>query len=237
MAFPHPARIMGAMTDASEILATARERRLLRERQARETRRAVYLQDGTYVIKHFTLPASARHARTPWRTEDAALRRAAPAFAPHSFGVVERTEGDQREAYLVKAYVPGRVLDRLGVADAPDAAALMAGLHRLGVVTDDANAANFLRTDDGRLLFLDLGRARLHNHAGWALRRDIGRELAKLRREGFAWNRAAWRAFLPVYFSHLACSQRVRVLLISVCATMTLARMLRKTLQGSSWRA
>jgi len=225
------------MTDASDILAAARERRLLRERQARETHRAVYLLDDTYVVKQFTLPAAARNPRTPWRTEDAALQRAAPAFAPRSFGVVEHIEGDRRVACLVKAYVPGRVLDRLGVAEAPDAAALMAGLHRLGVVTDDANATNLLRAEDGRLLFLDLGRARLHDRAGWALRRDIGRELAKLRREGFAWDRAAWRTFLPAYFSHLACSHPVRILLMFLCATTTFARMLRKTLQGSSWRA
>jgi hypothetical protein len=64
------------------------------------------------------------------------------------------------------------------------------------------------------------------------LRRElhIGRELAKLFREGLHRNRAAWAVFLPAYFSALNASRPRRIVLRALFHGVTALRMVRKLL-------
>ncbi len=222
------------MISAGEIIANARSWRKIGERQARETLRTVYVVDDIYVVKQFELPASIRRYRRPWIIEDRGLRRLNGSVAPRSFGYTEHIENGVRRASLVKEFIPGTACTSFAPDDIPAVARLMAELHGLKIITDDANVHNFLKTADGRMVFIDLGRARVFRFRSPWLFLNIGWELAKLRREGFGWNRERWGTFLPVYFHQFACSLPGRWMIRSVAGLSAGQRMIRKTIQGKS---
>ena len=175
------------MPTAQDILAAAQRWELLRKRRAKETLRSVFRVDGRYVAKKFEIPLDVRRYRRPWLAEDACLRRLDGRGAPRTCGWFEETEADQRVVWLVKEFVAGAPVETFAAADLPAAARLLAGVHAQAVVTDDASAGNFLRAPDGRMAFLDFGRARLYPRAGLHLDAAIGWELAKLRMRTLSW--------------------------------------------------
>jgi len=213
------------------ILEESRHWELLRKRHAKETLRSVFRVDGRYVAKKFEIPPETRRYRRPWLAEDACLRRLAGDGAPRSFGWFEEISAGLRIFWLVKEYVAGEPVTAFFAADLPAVARLLARIHGRGIVTDDANAGNFLRTLDGQMEFLDFGRARLFRRTGLWLDLHVGRELAKLRREGFRWNDDLWRAFLPLYFAALDASPLRRARIRFACAATTVLRQARKILQ------
>lgn len=225
------------MSTAQDILAGAQRWELLRKRRAKETLRSVFRVDDRYVAKQFEIPLAARRYRRPWLAEDACLRRLDGRGAPRSFGWFEETAGDRRVVWLVKEYVAGTPVETFSAADLPAAARLLAGVHGLAVFTDDASAGNFLRTPDGQMEFLDFGRARPYRRAGWRFDAAIGCELAKLRREGFRWDDALWRAFRPLYFEALGASRGRQIRIRLACAAAVALRRIRKTLQGKNPRS
>ncbi|HOE01222.1 MAG TPA: hypothetical protein PKI64_09250 [Kiritimatiellia bacterium] len=225
------------MSTAQDILAGAQRWELLRKRRAKETLRSVFRVDDRYVAKQFEIPLAARRYRRPWLAEDACLRRLDGRGAPRSFGWCEETVGDRRVVWLVKEYVVGAPVETFAAADLPAAARLLAGVHAQAVVTDDASAGNFLRTPDGQMEFLDFGRARPYRRAGWRFDAAIGCELAKLRREGFRWDAALWRAFRPLYFEALGASRGRQIRIRLACAAAVALRQARKTLQGKNPRS
>lgn len=225
------------MATAQEIVAHAQRWELLRQRRAKETLRSVYRVDDRYVAKKFEIPLAARRYRRPWLAEDACLRRLDGRGAPRSLGWFEETKADQRVVWLVKDYVAGAPVETFAAADLPAAARLLAGVHAQAVVTDDASAGNFLRAPDGRMAFLDFGRARLYPRAGLHLDAAIGWELAKLRREGFRWDADLWHAFLPLYFVALGASLPRQIRIRLACTASVALRRIRKTLQGKNPRS
>ena len=225
------------MSSARAILASSRNRSLLRERRAGNTLRSVYRIDDAFVAKKFEFPCTARRVRRPWIAEDAALKRLAGHGAPRSLGWFEESAGEHRVVWLVKEYVPGAPVERFTPADLPAAARLLAAIHSRGVITDDAGPGNFIRTPDGEMKFLDFGRARIFRAGGLRLDLYIGWELAKLRRESFLWAESLWQPFLPLYCVALAACPRRRTLIRAACAVSVVLRMTRKTLQGKSPRS
>lgn len=220
---------------AAELAALLRDSQhweLLRQRQAKETRRSVYRVNEHYLAKKFEIHLSIRRYRRPWVTEDACLRRLNGNGAPRSFGWHETIEGDYRVVWLVKEFIDGEPVVAFSPADLPAVARLLAHLHTCGVITDDASAGNFLRVSDARLVFLDFGRARLRSKIRRCSEEIIGWELAKLRRDGFAWDQPLWDAFLPLYFACLGAAALHRVRIRAACSAATVLRMTRKTLQG-----
>ena len=225
------------MPTAQEIVAHAQRWELLRKRRAKETQRSVFRVDGHYVVKKFEIPLDMRSYRRPWLAEDACLRRLDGHGAPRSFGWFEETEADQRVVWLVKEFVAGEPVETFAAADLPAAARLLARIHERLLITDDASAGNFLRTPDGQMEFLDFGRARPYRRAGWRFDAAIGCELAKLRREGFRWDAALWRAFRPLYFAALGASRGRQIRIRLACAAAAALRRTRKTLQGKNPRS
>lgn len=225
------------MPTAKDIVRNARHRELLRERQAGETLRSVFLLDGAHVAKRFRFPVSSPSHRRPWIAEHEALTRLDGAGAPRTFGWFDEIEGDQRVVWLVKEYVVGSPLASFVVADVPAAARLMARIHECRIVTDDANPGNFIRTPDGRLAFLDFGRAKGFASSDPRFQLFVGWELAKLRREGFRWNADLWNAFLPLYFQARPSSMARRTLVLAACSASAALRKARKMSQGKSPRS
>jgi len=232
---PPPAPSVPA--DLPGLLRDSRHWELLRQRHARETLRSVFRVNGHYLVKKFEIPLETRRFRRPWLAEAACLRRLDGSGAPRSFGWFEETAEDHRTVWLVKEFIAGEPVDAFTPADLPAAARLLARVHSAGILTDDASAGNFLRTLDGSLVFLDFGRARLRRRSRRCSSWTIGWELAKLRREGFHWNNALWRAFLPLYFDALRAAPLRRVAIRAAADLSTALRMTRKTLQGKSPRS
>ena len=225
------------MPTVNEILESARDWNLLSQRQARETFRSVYRVDGAYILKKFEIPWPVTRFRRPWEVEHQALTRLPEGLAPRSFGFSEIIRDGVRTVWLAKEFVPGHTLAVFAPEDIPLVASLMGQLHRQLVVTDDASIANFLKTSDGRMIFLDLGRARLFNRKHPLFYVQVGAELAKFRREGLAWNHALWHSFIRHYFRGFCCSYPVRLFIKTSCAISTGIRMVRKVVQCKSPRS
>ena len=219
------------------ILAGARNLELLRERRAGATHRSILRIDRRFVAKKFSIPAHVRHFPRPWIAEDSCLRVLDGNGAPRSLGWFEDSTPSGLVAWLLKEYVEGSPIERFAPDDVPALALLMARIHDAKIVTDDANASNFLRVPGGAIVFLDFGKARLHSRRGWRFDAAVGRELAKLRREGFSWNVALWSTFLPAYFDAVRASPFRRFRILFACAAATALRMIRKTTQGISARS
>ena len=223
--------------ELATLLRDSRHWELLRERQAKETRRLVYRVNEQFLVKKFEISHAIQRYRRPWLIEDACLRRLNGDGAPRSFGWYEVIEGDNRVVWLVKDFIDGEPVVAFTLDDLPAVAHLLASIHARGVITDDASAGNFLRVPDGRLVFLDFGRARLRSKNRRCSAETIGWALAKLRREGFNWKKSLWEAFLPLYFSCLGASTWQRTRIRAACAAATRLRQIRKTLQGQSPRS
>ncbi len=197
----------------------------MRRRQVRETLRSVY-RVGNHLVKTFEYPEGAKPHSRPWERERAALLRLYGEKAEAETGIFERTEAGMHRVCFVRPFVEGTTVETFAREEMPAVAALMADLHARGVVTDDANAGNFLRTPGGRLVFMDFGRARIYR--GQAPAWMVGKEIAKLFREGFAYDWPAGRHFWRAYLSAARPNPFRRALLETSWRTAILFRNLRK---------
>jgi hypothetical protein len=222
------------MSAIEEILSGATSWKLLSERQARETRRMVYLVDDRFVLKKFEVPRSVRSFRRPWIIEDKVLCRMHGDGAPRTHGFTEKNEGDHRVFWLAKEYLAGDVMETIPADDVPEIARLMAMIHRHLIITDDANIHNFLKRPDGSFAFVDFGRARNFIwRSPWFLM-NIGWELAKLHREGFMRDGERYRQFMEAYFSQAGYHAGQKGFILMSIKLSSAMRMTRKALQGKS---
>lgn len=219
------------MSTAEEIIRTIKTWKQLSQRQARETLRTVFLADDRYIVKKFEIPDRINDYRQPWVQEHNALTRSPADCVPASLGFSEMVTDNLRIAYLVKDYVPGRVCDHFEDGDMLEAGRLLARLHQHGIITDDTNVHNFLKKENGQMIFIDMGRALIYPARTIPLFFQIGRELAKFRREGISWNKIQWKQFLHHYFVHYSCSRFVRFLILSSCTCSNSIRFIRKIMQ------
>lgn len=146
-------------------------------------------------------------------------------------------ESDHRIVWLVKEYLPGTPLEIFTAIDLPDLATLLARLHSRRVITDDAYPGNFLRNLDGRLMYLDLGRAQTASRLNPFFPFQIGWELAKLYRQGFRRNPKLWNAFLPLYFQALSPTFFEWAGIRAACSSAVGIRFIRKWFQGKDPRS
>jgi hypothetical protein len=104
-----------------------------------------------------------------------------------------------RKVFFVKRFLDGEPLESIGNEDLPAVARLLAEVHAKGIVTDDAHADNFLKTPSGQFAFIDYGRAMVFGVRP-APAFAVGKELAKLYREGFGYKKDLFHAFLREYY-------------------------------------
>ena len=184
-------------TNLDAIIAETAGAEPLRRRRVRETLRSVY-HVGDFIVKEFDIPAAKHFYRRPWGTEAAALRRMGDDYPGALMGVAERFQGDTHNVFLVKRFIEGDVLDAIDAAGAHDVARTLAGIHSKGIIMDDAHADNFLRAKSGEMYCIDFGRAVVFDLAP-APAFAVGKELAKLYREGLGYDKDLFRVFLREY--------------------------------------
>jgi hypothetical protein len=195
------------------LLAANEQRRPLGRSQSGDTLREVLRLGRSHVLKRYTMPLDARRHRRPWLREHEALECLAGWHAPRTVGYAEETDGQRRIVCYVREYVPARPIVAVDLAALGEMATLLAGYHRRAVVTDDALLQNFMRTRDGSLIVVDMGRARLFRPRSPLLPLGIALELTKFRRASLGGDDALFSAFITTYFeaSHLGTAGRAVV--------------------------
>ncbi len=216
----------GIEANLEAIIAKAADMTPLRRRRAKETLRSVFRVDG-FIVKEFDIPAKCRRYRRPWLTEARALKRMGDDYPGAALGVAERIDGDVRRVFFVKRFMDGVPLESVSMTDVPAIARLLAGVHANGVITDDAHADNFLRTPSGELAFIDFGRAMVFGVRP-APAFAVGKELAKLYREGFGYDKEVFAAFLREYYGETHASRLRRMAIALGMRTTIFLRTLRK---------
>ena len=218
-----------------DIIENGRNWELMRTRQSRETFRNVYRVDNTYVVKKFEIPATAVSYRKPWETEINALNAVFDNGSNPAIGVHEEVDDDYRTVWFVKHYINGNIFAEFKDEDIPDVAKLLASLHKKLIITDDTNVGNFLKLEDGSIIFLDLGRAILHKKKTFRYYQDLGSELAKIAREGFNWNPVHRKIFRETYFDIMQYPKHEKALVLFSCRSTMILRFIRKALQSCTF--
>ncbi len=178
---------------------------LLQRREIGKVVREVYRRGEEEIIKRYRMEGAGRHDRRKvWVREHRALERLRGLSVPVSGGFVRTRTPDGWEVTARREFIPGSPLDELDGSDLDAAAVLIADMHARGVVTSDLNLRNFLQGEDGRIWFLDFGRARVFRWRSPLLWTYIGRDLARFSRSGLRNDQARWARFWPVYAARAA---------------------------------
>lgn len=128
-------------------------------RKREDTEWTVDGHDGL-IIKRYKVLTIKGFIRGRWRREHAALKRLAKhnVPAPKSHFVVAEAKNiytHQRES------IPGFALTSWNADQAAELGIYIAKVHKAGVTLGDMAMDNFLITNEGRLVFIDYGRARV----------------------------------------------------------------------------
>ena len=217
-----------------QIIANAKERRVLAERQARDGDRSVELLDGQYVLKQFTLSGETLPARRPWQQEHAALVHLDDPSLPVSVGYfADRNPSGLTVSYL-RGFVQGEPLEQFDAASVIEAGELLAGLHARGVVTDDALTQNFMRAADGRLFFLDFGKSRIFARGNPLMAVWAALEHCRFLRASIGGDTEMWSLFRDAYFAALGRSRGFEWLVRGCSSLVLWQRRLRGRDQGDT---
>lgn len=134
----------------------------VKKRWIHKTLRQVYISDNGYVIKRYSHFPGRRDFRMPWRREHRALCRLVGLNVPTSRGHVRVRHGDGVVSYtFVRTLLPGDEMHWKAPEQVTQLAELMAAFHHHDVVTLDPGRDNFVQGKDGRIGFIDFGRARV----------------------------------------------------------------------------
>jgi serine/threonine protein kinase len=79
-------------------------------------------------------------------------------------------------------------------------ARLMVQIHQRGVITRDPSPENFIKTVDGKILFIDFGRSVILNPKNPAIIDYLGKELARIHCHAFAGDDQLYNRFHEWYF-------------------------------------
>jgi serine/threonine protein kinase len=175
---------------------------LIRRKKKKNIIHEIYRYDQT-LVKRFIKIAPFPDIRQVWKLEDAALKRLSGLSVPKTYGfIVNRLNGAQEIIYA-REFIDGKPVEGFSVEEMEPLARMMAKIHARGVITRDPSLENFIRTPEGRILFIDFGRAVLLNPKNPVIIDYLGKELARLRCHGLAGDDALYGRFCDFYFKAL----------------------------------
>ncbi len=189
---------------------------LLCRKKKKNIIREIYFYDGM-IVKRFVKLAALPDTRRVWAMEHAALKRLEGLPAPKTYGFVEKKINGIKEIIYAREFLNGAPIEKFRQEDIRPLAWIMARIHRQGVLTRDPHLENFIRADDGKIIFFDFGRAVVVHRKQPILPLLIGKELARilvhtgLNATGFQ------DIFLDHYINFFNPSPLARRLMLKVC--------------------
>ncbi|MCD6585574.1 MAG: hypothetical protein J7K96_07425 [Desulfobacteraceae bacterium] len=189
----------------------------IRRKKKKNIIREIYLYDQT-LIKRFIKTAAWPDMRQVWRMEDNALRCLEGLSVPKTYGFVEKQCNGAIEIIYAREYLEGNPLEFFRAEDIEPLAGVMAQIHQRGVITRDPSLENFIKTVDGKILFIDFGRSVIFNPKNPLFIDYQGKELARLRCHAFFGDDELYNRFQEKYFEFLPHSAACRFLIKKIAS-------------------
>jgi len=172
----------------------------VRHRWVNRTEHWAWIFDERIVIKQYTQHPGKQNRWKVWEKERRALDRLHGLPAPACLGhLAVREPSDLPAHVLFKEYVRGVHLESLDADAIAEFANLMAAIHARGVVTNDPTRPNLIRTCDGRLVFIDFGRAAVYPLRGPVYWWYLGKELMRTYRKALGSRPEDFAVYWPRY--------------------------------------
>ncbi len=176
-----------------------KEMHLITRKKKKNIIHEIYLYDQT-LVKRFIKIAPRPDTRKVWKMEDMALRRLEGLNVPKTYGFVEKNCNNATEIIYAREYLEGKVVESFVEEDIEPLARMMAQIHQRGVITRDPSLDNFIRTPDGKILFIDFGRSVVLNPKNPAIIVFLGKELARMHCHAFAGDDQLYNLYHEKYF-------------------------------------
>lgn len=176
-----------------------KEIHLIRRKKKKNIIHEIYLYDQA-LVKRFIKTAPRPDTRKVWKMEDMALRRLEGLNVPKTHGFVERNCNGATEIIYAREYLEGKPVESFVEKDIEPLARMMAQIHQRGVITRDPSLENFIRTPDGKILFIDFGRSVILNLKNPAIIAYLGKELARMHCHAFAGDDQLYNLYHEKYF-------------------------------------
>lgn len=175
---------------------------LIRKKKKKNIIHEIYLYDKT-LVKRFIKTAALPDTRKVWMMEDNALRRLEGLAVPKTYGFIKKKCNNATEIIYAREYLEGTPVKSFSDEDVVPLAKMMVQVHQRGVITRDPSLENFIKTADGKILFIDFGRSIILNPKNPLLIDYQGKELARLRCHAFAGDDELFNRFQEKYFEYL----------------------------------
>jgi hypothetical protein len=189
---------------AERVIAGDPSLRQTRHRWVNRTEHTVWIVDDRVVIKKYTLHPGKQNRWKVWEKEHRALERLHGLSVQTCLGYLSLRQPDGLPAhFLFKEFLRGEDVASIVDASIGEFANLRAAIHARGVVTNDPTAANLIRTDAGRLAFIDFGRATVYPLRGPVYWWYLGKELSRTYRKALRSAPDAMAVYGPHYFAAL----------------------------------
>lgn len=196
------------------------EIRRIRGRLKKNRLREVFFYKNM-LAKRFVQISRRADSRRVWEWEDAALKRLEGLGFPSSFGFVEKRFRGAKEVIFAREFIPGEPLSHFRESDMGELGALMARIHQRGVIVCDPAPDNFIRKPDGRLLFIDFGRAKVITGGKGGLLFYMGKDLARVRHHSLLNDPERFARFYAAYSDLTGLSRHNQRLVYLVCRLWT----------------
>jgi hypothetical protein len=190
--------------------------RLFSRKKKKNIIREVYFYDGM-IVKRFVKLAVLPDTRRVWALEHKALKRLEGLPTPKSHGFVEKKTNGIKEIIYARDFVEGAPVEKFRSEDIRPLAWIMARIHRRGVITRDPHLDNFIRAEDGKIVFFDFGRAVVLHRKNPILVLLIGKELARILVHAGLNESGLQEFFLDHYFYFFQPSLSARRLMLKTC--------------------
>ncbi len=172
---------------------------LVQRRQKKKVLREVYLAGENYVFKRYLFKAKPIFYLTkPWEVEANALRHSDGLPVPKHIATYAGIGQDGLQEFVLhRTLIPGDKIDHLNDQSVEGMAEVLAAIHCRGVVTRDATIQNFIISGEGKICFIDFGKARIHHLPSFY---DIGSELARFFHGTLFYDLGLWAKFINHYY-------------------------------------
>ena len=186
--------------------------RLIRKKKKKNIIHEIYLYDHT-LVKRFIKTAPLPDMRKPWQVEHTALLRLSGLPVPKTYGFSVKKIKGATEIVYAREYLDGNPVALFEPEDMDAMAKMTAQIHLRGVITRDPSVENFIRTADGKIIFIDFGRSLILNPKNPLVLDYMGKELARIWYHAFAGDDQLYNRFRDQYFRSLSCARTRRFLM------------------------